>query len=335
MDYKKILRFFFGTTLLIFLFSLLDLQLLSDTLKSVDERVYVVSIVLCLMGNLFCAIRWISLCQSFKFNIPKKTFVFIYFESIAANCILPGGILGGDVWRTSRIISESKKHGKNSDSFGKISKKNQIALISLSVFADRAHGFWLLCFIGICSFSVLLIDKHNKYLKNIFVDPSNINQLFFYAIGLLLILIFPVLIYFLYTKLKRGNIKNKFFHLNNYIIANYIFELIPLSINKKLLFFSLLSQLFFGFAFWVCLHSVGIEINILYILFVVPGIFLFGILPISIGGFGPREAGALIFIALYGVNNEHIFASSILFGLTSTIIGLLTILLSVVFQIRK
>ena len=100
-------------------------------------------------------------------------------------------------------------------------------------------------------------------------------------------------------------------------------------------FISLTSQGFFGLAFWICLHSVGIEINIFLILFVTPGIFLIGSLPIAIAGFGPREAGSILFLLPFSVNNENIFVSSILFGLASTIIGAITLLINLLLQSKK
>ena len=66
--------------------------------------------------------------------------------------------------------------------------------------------------------------------------------------------------------------------------------------NKKNIVISLSSQILFGLGFWICLYSIGLNLNIFLILVLVPGIFLFASFPVAIAGFGPREAGSLIFL---------------------------------------
>lgn len=61
--------------------------------------------------------------------------------------------------------------------------------------------------------------------------------------------------------------------------------------------------------------SLGIELPILIYYLLVPLIFLISLIPISLGGWGVREAGSIGLFGLVGLPPEQAFAMSVLFGL--------------------
>ena len=327
---KKIIRLIFAITLFFLLFSQLDIEVLITTFKNVDKVSYVFAIFFCALANILCAMRWKDLLKGLRIEIPTKDFIIFYFESIAVNCILPGGILGGDVWRTTRVAQELNKNNSSENLNKKTTKKELFQSIGFGVLADRIHGFWSLCIIGfVCSFFVLILDNSIQSRK---LTENHSVEVFFYLIILLFISFLPLLVKCIFLFFKGKFLKISFYQQR---WNDKIKDLSLVSFRKSTVLISLSSQIFFGLGFWVCFFSIGLNINVFIVLLVIPGIFLFASLPISVGGFGPREVGSLLFLLPLGISNELIFVSSILFGLTSTIIGLITVSINLLLQTKK
>ncbi len=327
MNLKKFLRLAFGTVLLFFMFSQLDTDLLVQILFNMNGLTFLVAVIFCGVANFLCALRWESLSRAVGLNALKKFFVAVYFESIAANCVLPGGILGGDIWRTVRL-AKKKKCRIDPRPY----KIQFLRLSGLSVLLDRIHGFWSLCIMGISCFLMFFLFMPETSTKFGNEHTSYFNQLFVYLMILVLIIFLPILVKLsiLFTQINLMKMK-VFIELTNKTAKN----LWRVSNSKKIIVISLSSQILFGLSFWICLHSIGVNLNIFLTLVLVPGIFLFASIPIAIAGFGPREAGSLIFLMPLSLNSEHIFISSVLFGLTSTILGVITLLISLTNNLKK
>ncbi len=96
-----------------------------------------------------------------------------------------------------------------------------------------------------------------------------------------------------------------------------------LHILKKTLLISVAVQVAGATTFWLCLQSVGIDTSWWLLTALCGGVFLSGILPASLGGFGARELAAVAFITPFGFSKEGVLAGSVLFGLTATIQGVM------------
>ena len=98
---------------------------------------------------------------------------------------------------------------------------------------------------------------------------------------------------------------------------------------------SLSSQLCFSISFYICLHSCGVEVPILLCFAISTGVFLFASIPLNIGGFGPREYGFLLFFTMLGYSADQSVASSILFGATATIQGLVFTIINLILSYKS
>ena len=332
MKFPKFLRLVFGAGLLFFLFAQLDTDLLVQILLSMNVFTFIAAVIFCGVANFLCALRWESLSKAVGLNALKKFFVSVYFESIAANCVLPGGILGGDIWRTVRLARKKKCRIDLARNDPRTYKIQFLKLSGLSVLLDRIHGFWSLCIMGISCFLMFFLFMPETSTKFGNEHTSYFNQLFVYLMILVLIIFLPILVKLsiLFTQINLTKMK-VFIELTNKTAKN----LWRVSNSKKIIVISLSSQILFGLSFWICLYSIGVNLNIFLTLVLVPGIFLFASIPIAIAGFGPREAGSLIFLMPLSLNSEHIFISSVLFGLTSTILGVITLLISLTNNLKK
>ncbi len=96
-----------------------------------------------------------------------------------------------------------------------------------------------------------------------------------------------------------------------------------LPILKKTVVISVAVQIITATALWLCLQSVKVDASWWLLTALCGGVFVSGILPAALGGFGARELGAVAFITPFGFSKEGVLAGSVLFGLTATIQGLM------------
>lgn len=117
---------------------------LIQTLRSVDLRWLTASLALACFSNLVCSLRWRRIVLQLGWPLEKRQAFRLYFQGIAANTVLPGGIIGGDIWRVMGLC----KMGMSKSSAAQ------------SVVTDRAIGFWALSALSLAAFLVyLMLDQ--------------------------------------------------------------------------------------------------------------------------------------------------------------------------------
>ena len=72
--------------------------------------------------------------------------------------------------------------------------------------------------------------------------------------------------------------------------------------------------------------AVGIDLPAALLVGASSGILFASVVPAAIGGFGPREIGTAAILSPFGFSSEVLVAGSILFGLTATVQGALSLL---------
>ncbi len=76
-------------------------------------------------------------------------------------------------------------------------------------------------------------------------------------------------------------------------------------------------------AFGLCIRAVTPDFSWALLFCVSAGIFIMATLPLSIGGFGPRELGAVFFLTGAGLSVEEGFLASLIYGMLCTVQGVL------------
>ena len=295
-------------------FYLIDTNEIFSIISYSDKWSFFLACILSFFGNAACAFRWTKIlnCESkMKFWKVIKT----YFESISFTTVIPVGMLGGDLYRSVRL--SSRNSSKDLTSKLKPSKE-----VMLSVFADRVHGFWALCFLAL-----LTIFYSTIFDPDMFFFPANelyVKQSTFVLLYLLLLII-VVAAPFLNSKIK-------FFFSKSTTELTAVKLLLLRSKKKITIFASISSQIFFAVSFFLCLSATNVNISVTQCLIIVPIIFLFAALPLSLAGFGPREYSVAIILSFLGFGLENSVASSILFGLTITLQGIGFLLINLIFS---
>ena len=274
---KQFLKPALGLGLVAILLSQLQPAELLAMLKSTDWQWALLGLVLACLANLVCSLRWRVIVVQMGQPLEKGPALKLYFQGITANTVLPGGIIGGDIWRVLGLT----KMGMS-----KISGTQSVVL-------DRAIGFWALSALALAAFCAQLIFSDRPWAQ----APQALMVIYFLA--LLGMSVSPALLWWMKAKWIRG-------------------MFVPASISVG-------SQLLTITAFLCCLIAVRAEFSSLAVATLCAGIFLGAVVPASIGGFGSREVASVIFLTEIGIQPEAAFLASVLFGLTATTQGLLSL----------
>ena len=293
-------------------FYLIDTNEMFYVISYSDKWSFFLACILSFCGNAACAFRWTKIlnCES-KMKFWKA--IKAYFESISFTTVVPVGMLGGDLYRSVRLSSRNAS-GKL------VSKLKPSKEVMLSVLADRVHGFWALCFLAVLTIFYSIIFESYAFLANeLYYKQSTLVLLY------LLLLIIVVAAPFLSSKIK-------IFFSKSTTELNAVNLLLLRSKKKITIFASVSSQIFFAVSFFLCLSATNVNISVAQCFIIVPIIFLFAALPLSLAGFGPREYSTAIILSFLGFGLENSVASSILFGLTITLQGIGFLLINLIFS---
>ncbi len=136
----------------------------------IDVRWFLLGLCSLILSNVLSAYRWLRITANLGISIRVPTAIRLYTQGITANTVLPGGIVGGDVWRTLGLI----RRGASKSAAG------------LSVLLDRVSGVWVL---AICSLAALFVVIFCEPL------PGQIPLIFVvgYGVALLGLSLLPIL----------------------------------------------------------------------------------------------------------------------------------------------
>ncbi len=226
----------------------------------------------------------------------------IHFQGLAISLLIPLGPLGGDLWKIFKI----------KDGFD----KNILWQSSGAIFLDRLSGLHAL----------LIIIPVAGLASSTNFNFGHVNSELIYSLSLFLFLI-P----FFLNLLKLNYFKNsqfiyiiqKFFSLSEFF--KYIFLIRYIA---QLSILSIFSQLLALFAFWICF--LGVDQLIPFNEFLLAGsiVFIASILPISIAGFGARDATTVIlFNVMFDISNEITLVATFCYGVITILINCIGIFL--------
>jgi len=314
----RLLRPLLGVTLLVGLISLVDPHILLATLQRTDLMLFGVALLLAIIANFICAYRWKLVAKELGIFATYRFMLCAYAQGISVNSVLPGGVIGGDAWRSVAISEKAPEGSKH--------------LGVLSVFLDRVSGLWGLTWLsllaGLLSVLVTFVGSESGVAPTGATSPeiarwfeSPLAQV--YLCALLLIALAPLLGRLIYTRwLYWLDFDHHRRSSGRWLMAMIqIINAQPVLTQTLLL--SVVTQALTATAFWLCLASVGIHGAWLLFTTLCGGVFLSAVLPAAFGGFGAREVGAVAFITPFGFDIEGVIAGSILFGFTATIQGVL------------
>lgn len=158
---KRYLRGVLGAALLAALLFQVQWNSMINTATAVDWGLFSLAVFFAFLSNLVCSFRWAKIANILGIQLSNSRAITLYFRGVAANTILPGGIIGGDLYRT---VALTQQGGTKLGAAG-------------TVFLDRVSGLWGLSLLSVFAVSIVLSFE--------MLGPnSNKTAMVFYAIFL-------------------------------------------------------------------------------------------------------------------------------------------------------
>lgn len=245
-------------------------------------------------------IRWGIVLGRQGVHVSFWPLVAIYTQGTILGSFAPGGLFSGDLYR---MYSIAKRTGRTTISVS-------------SVLTDRAMGVFALL---ICSASAFYYAVWSSGAK----PPLALAQPVVFATGIFFLVLVAAV-----TLIKQGGLRRV--NSDHYVISklqqslhtlpNYFSDKTTLG---QIFVLSLLLQL--GIVLWTYALSLSMSVRIPFpiLCMTVPLINLFALLPVSIGGFGVREAAFVFFLTPFEVKPSEAVSISLLGAVFQN--GLLTL----------
>ncbi len=225
-------------------------------------------------SNIVSAWRWRALAQWLGAHMRWPDALRWYFQAIGLNALLPGAVVGGDVYRA--VVLQRTGQGKSA--------------ASLSVVLDRVSGLWMLCAMGAIGAAVCA-----PTLAPLLRMPAS------WLVALLLLgtalwIALPWLL--LWWLGQRDATK----------LPGWLQPLLQAAarpdFNRQMLVqaaSSALVQMLSAGALALGGLALGIQLPVAVWAFAMAPIFLMAALPVSVGGWGTREAASAMALGPFGV----------------------------------
>ena len=130
--HKALLRGLLGLVLLGAVIALADPARVLAQLRQAHVGWLLAGLVAAIASNIVSALRWRALARWLGADLNARDACRWYFQTIGLNALLPGAVVGGDVYRAVVL----RRAGQDAAAAG------------WSVLLDRLSGLWMLCAIG-------------------------------------------------------------------------------------------------------------------------------------------------------------------------------------------
>ena len=288
--HKALLRGLLGGALLVAVIALADPARVLAQLRQAHVGWLLAGLAAAVASNVVSALRWRVLARWLGAGVSVRDASRWYFQAIGLNALLPGAVLGGDLYRA--VV---------------LRRAGQATLASSwSVVLDRVSGLWMLCAIGGIG-AALYADVLAPWLRL----PAGVFTLLMLA-GTALWLMLP---WVLPALLRYGGVR----------------WLAPLraaaerpDFNRQMGWQALASaavQVLSAAALAGGGLALGVQLPLAAWAFAIAPVFLMAALPVSVGGWGTREAATVAALAPFGVASAAAVGVGVIYGLYALVQG--------------
>ena len=288
--HKALLRGLLGLALLAAVLALADPARVLAQLRQAHIGWLLAGLVAAIASNIVSALRWRALARWLGADVGVRDATRWYFQAIGLNALLPGAVLGGDLYRA--VV---------------LRRAGQATLASSwSVVLDRVSGLWMLCAIGGLG-AALCANVLAPWLRL----PAGAFAALMLA-GTVLWLATP---WTLPALLRRWGVR----------------WLAPLraaaqrpDFNRQMGWQALASaavQVLSAAALAGGGLALGVQLPLAAWAFAIAPVFLMAALPVSVGGWGTREAATVAALAPFGVAAAAAVGVGVIYGLYALVQG--------------
>jgi len=278
--------------LMVYIFTEIDINKIKFSFKEINISYIFITFFILLTQTILASYRWFFVNSHLKIDLPFYKVIKYLWVGLFFNQALPSSI-GGDAMKIYFL------------------KQNKISLSksTLTVLTDRLFGLLGLIILVVTSLIVLQ--------NNDLVTDLN-RSIFLVLIGLTL----TFLMLQIFKKFLKSYLRNSVLYILIEIIDNFLGLLSDRSVGLKIFSLSIAIHLLSIFAVYFIALSIGENINIEVLLYVVPIFTFLMILPISLAGWGVRETIVIKLLPIFFIAPENAFLISIIYGLMTLLISL-------------
>ncbi|WP_312836518.1 lysylphosphatidylglycerol synthase transmembrane domain-containing protein [Comamonas sp.] len=265
-------------------------------LRAADGRWLLAGLAAAITSNVVSAWRWRALAQWLGAPMRWPDALRWYFQAIGLNALLPGAVVGGDVYRA--VVLQRSGQGK--------------AAASLSVLLDRFSGLWMLCAIGAIGAALS---------ATALAPVLHISLLALQVLMVLGVIVWIALPWLLLWWLGQRQAAS---------LPGWLQPLLQAAarpdFNRQMLVqagSSALVQLLSAAALALGGLALGIHLALAAWAFAMAPIFLMAALPVSVGGWGTREAASAAALAPFGVPAALAVGVGLIYGVYALVQGAL------------
>jgi len=270
----------------------IDVHRLGEALRGMSAGWLALSILAFAVAAAAPAVRWHSIQAAIGFSPRIATLLKIVFVGTFFNQVLPTGV-GGDAVRAWRC---------------NVAGTGLPAAVR-GVLLDRASGYAVVVALYAAGLPELLAHTHDSAQRWVLLGVLAVTCGGFAALFLFDLVARPLLRWRLFRSLATLSRD-----------ARLVF-----SDRRRALVVTALSVVGIGLTIvgiQMAGRSVGIAMPLYRWMLVVPPAMLIQLLPVSLAGWGVREAAFVYFLSVFGVANEVALAASILVGIVQIVIAL-------------
>lgn len=282
-----------------------DLRAVGQQLAQASPGWLLAGLACSVLSNLASAWRWCALVRWLGHGLAWMRAQQLYFQAMAISALLPGAVVGGDVFRAVAL----RRSGQGALEAG------------LSVLLDRLSGLWMLWVLATLAAAWGLARGEGAALAAFGLAQAL--PLVLLALGMVFALA-PALVFqcghWLLRAAPQASWRQRLATLLGRpgARAQYLWQLLASTMVQTL-----------SVAALACTgRAVGIELPYWAYAVAAAPTFLMAALPVSFGGWGTREAAAVLSLAAFGVAAPAAAAASVLYGLLGLAQGLAGALLS-------
>ena len=288
--HKALLRGLLGGALLVAVIALADPARVLAQLRQAHVGWLLAGLAAAVASNVVSALRWRALARWLGADVSVRDATRWYFQAIGLNALLPGAVLGGDLYRA--VV---------------LRRAGQATLASSwSVVLDRVSGLWMLCAIG---------GLGAALCANVLAPWLRLPAGAFIALMLAGTALWLATPWTLPALLRRWGVR----------------WLAPLraaaqrpDFNRQMGWQALASaavQLLSAAALAAGGLALGVQLPLAAWAFAIAPVFLMAALPVSVGGWGTREAAAVASLAPFGVAAPAAVGVGVIYGLYALVQG--------------
>lgn len=292
------LRLIVTVAVLFALFKFIPYKNLVEIYKNSHKGYIIFSFFIFVCCYITAVLRWKFLLSSLGIRISLREAVYSYFSGIFFNLFFPS-FVAGDIFRGFSI---SYRYGEP-------------AKVASSVLLDRFSGSIALILLAVSSY---IFGRNIVGLKVIGIPLLVLS----FAGGVAFLAIFNKSFFLFLMKIFKKNslLREKLLSFHDQL---YFFAKNP-NIFIKSLFYSFPIQILTCLGFFISAKAFDVHLGLLCFLILVPIIMAIALIPITIAGAGTREASAIYFFSLVGIDKSvslSISLVNLIFTISMGILG--------------